>query len=247
MARAVESRTVDEHARFLPVPASPRFHRAALKTFLLLSDVERSELVRTLNSLGVVANIASLVAEVSKVVNKASSELEPLVRWFLTMSVEMQRTDQDAGSFANVILQDVEFNKNSLTEEEREALRTHRPKLATNLVEVLTSEPSISTTAKAIDVSNRGERVVVDSRITSDIRPVFSDTTTGPGEPLSAVLLHTLRLECTGEFQHHHFVLATSELVRLGRVVERALAKEKLLRGALTSGLKLPVFSDEDE
>jgi hypothetical protein len=229
------------------VSASPRFHRSALKRFLLLSETERSDLVRALNSLGVMANIATLIAEVSKALNKAPSESEPLVRWFLAMSVEMQRSEQDAGSFADAILQEIEFNEEFLTGEERDVLREHRPQLATNLVGVLTSEASILTTAKAIDVSNRGERVVVDSRITSDIRPVFSDTTTGPGAPLSAVLLHTLRLECASELQHHHFVLTTSELERLRCVVERAQDKEKLLRSALTSGLRLPVFSDEDE
>jgi len=231
---------------FCRVPSSPNFHRAALKTFLLFSEEERSDLVGTLKDLGVVASIATLVAEVSKRLDKAPSGLEPVIRWFLEMSIAMQRREEDAEGFADDILQEVELNEKHLTQDERDALHTFRPQLEKHLIAVLSCEYSIAAMAKAIDVANRSERVVRHCRITSDIRPVFSDTSAGPGAPLCAVLLHTLRLECAGELQHHHFVLSTSELQQLHRVVERALAKDKVLQGALPSGLTLPVFSEED-
>jgi DNA repair exonuclease SbcCD ATPase subunit len=228
------------------VQSSPHFHRVALKAFLILSEEERSDLVGTLKDLGVVVSIATLVAEVSKRLDKAPSELEPVIRWFVELSIDMQRREEDAESFADGILQELEFNEKHLAQDERNALHTFRPQLEKHLVAVLSSEYSIATTAKAIDISHRSERVVRRCRITSDIRPVFSDTSAGPGAPLCAVLLHTLRLECAGELQHHHFVLSTSELQQLHRVVERALAKDKVLQAALPSGLTLPVFSDED-
>ena len=228
------------------VPGSTYFHRVALKTFLMLSEGERSSLVGALKDLGVVASIATLVAEVSKRLDKAPSEIEPVIRWFLEMSIDMQRREEDAESFADDIFQELEINERYLTQEERDALHTLRPQLEKHLVVVLSSERSIATTAKAIDVSNRSERVVRRCRITSDIRPVFSDMGADTGAPLCAVLLHTLRLECAGERQHHHFVLSASELQQLHRVVERALAKDKVLQEALQRGFTLPVFSDED-
>lgn len=228
------------------VPSSPYFHPVALKTFLILSEEERSKLVGALKDLGVVTSIATLVAEVSKRLDKAPSEIEPVIRWFLEMSMDMQRSEEDAESFADGVFQELEFNQRHLSQDERDALHAFRPQLKKHLVVVLSSEQSIATTAKAVDVSNRSERVVRRCRITSDIRPVFSDMSTDPGAPLCAVLLHTLRLECAGERHHHHFVLSSSELQQLHRVVERALAKNKVLQGALQSGLTLPVFSDED-
>jgi len=227
-----------------------QYYRQELTEFLRLPSDERAVLVQTFQQLGLVPSVAVLTAEVSKRIGKAPSAVEPIVRWFTAMSMAMQREGMDARSFAAAIVSEARLNERFVGEEERSALASDREcdQLIDQLAAVLNCERSIRATAKALDVSGQSERVVARSRVISDIRPVFGDATdNSPGQPLQAVMLHTLRLECRGEFQHHHFVLSSKDLQQLRDTVERALLKEKVLTNALQEGLRLPVFLDVDE
>ena len=105
-------------------------------------------------------------------------------------------------------------------------------KVRTRLDKLLNIE-LLHTLAKAGRLQRDGEHLYCDSKILSDIRPVFgSRPNVKPG---GAVITHTLRLGYHEGSDHDefHVILDSEDLANLEAVVHRALAKDKTLRGLL--------------
>jgi hypothetical protein len=83
--------------------------------------------------------------------------------------------------------------------------------------------------AKALTLRNEYERILTDTRILSDIRPVFDDDQENPSMR-AAIVNHTLRFTYTagdGERHESHFALDVDDLEKLKTQIERALKKDK--------------------
>jgi hypothetical protein len=87
--------------------------------------------------------------------------------------------------------------------------------------------------SKAKRLQRDGERLYCDAKIVSDIRPVFGAKPTS--RPVGAVVTHTLKLGYHegGEHKEFHVVLDCIDLDRFNDIVERAQAKDQVLRGLL--------------
>lgn len=100
--------------------------------------------------------------------------------------------------------------------------------------------PVLQTSAKAVSVLNRQERLFHDARIMSDIRPVFGDE---PAErPAGAVLVHTLSIEhyINGEVETFNVAMDRKDLAELKETVDRAITKAGTLADVVeTAGLAL--------
>ena len=98
---------------------------------------------------------------------------------------------------------------------------------------------AFNTIAKAGRLQRQGEHLYCNSRILSDIRPVFGSRPTQ--RPLGAVITHSLRLGYHEGSEHKEFfvILDSDDLVAINEVVARALAKDKTLREFLADA-KLP-------
>jgi hypothetical protein len=225
----------------LPFPLG--YYRPHLKAILGLPNDDRVKLVGAFQDTPLVSSVAMLTAEVSRRAEMPASTLEPVVRALTALAIPHARGSvDDARSFARELIQAAGEDRQL-----REAFGSVlNDTTAEQIGAILACELSVRATAKALDISGQSERVVSESRIISDIRPVFGDQI---AEPLHAVILHTLRLECIGEFQHQHFLLSSQALRELKDVVERALTKEAALIRGLESaeGLRLQVFADAEE
>lgn len=82
--------------------------------------------------------------------------------------------------------------------------------------------------AKALTLRNEYERIVTDTRILTDIRPIFDDDEDEPNVE-AAIVNHTLRFSYTsGDGDHEiHFALDAADLTKLTAQIERALKKDK--------------------
>jgi hypothetical protein len=87
--------------------------------------------------------------------------------------------------------------------------------------------------SKSIQLQRDGERTYCDSRILSDMRPVFRDDNVG--RPLAGVITHTLKLRYHEGGSHKDFfvVLGRSDLENLQKVLTRAQEKDRQLRALL--------------
>jgi hypothetical protein len=84
----------------------------------------------------------------------------------------------------------------------------------------------IEVTTKAFDILLGNEHNYSEARIFTDIRPVF---TTDPSEaPVGAVVVHNLKIEYRKESSPQEFFIAldSQDLLKLRKVIDRAIAKE---------------------
>jgi hypothetical protein len=111
-------------------------------------------------------------------------------------------------------------------------------RLQTWLRDVLGIDP-LMISAKGISVMQDNERTFLQSRVITDIRPVYkeglADTPKEP--PSAAVIVHNLKLGYreAGEYKEFFITLDGEDLNVLRRALERADAKTSTLSGLLTS------------
>jgi hypothetical protein len=103
------------------------------------------------------------------------------------------------------------------------------------LGDLLTSAP-MQRAAKALDLRNAYERILLTSRVVSDIRPIFDDETADSFE--AAVVNHTLQLKYSDGARDHelHIAVDVDDLKRLREQIDRALKKEIAAREFLEKG-----------
>lgn len=93
----------------------------------------------------------------------------------------------------------------------------------------LLSTHKVQVAAKAYSLANADAAPFIEARIITDIRPIFSDNDDGLGLS-GSVIIHQLRIEVDGYEANQHSALSTSDLLKLKRVVDRALEKDRSLR-----------------
>jgi len=107
-------------------------------------------------------------------------------------------------------------------------------KLRNFLVDGLSLERTVGTTAKAGPVLTQHERIFSGARIMTDLRPIFHLDVAQ--KPDAAVIIHMLRVTARDNFgrqEDRYFALDSNDLVLLKQIIERAMAKEKTLRGII--------------
>lgn len=105
----------------------------------------------------------------------------------------------------------------------------------------------LSDISKAMDVLTDHERVFVDSRIITDVRPVFGNDATA--NPEVSVLVHMLKIayqDSDGRSKAVHVALDTDDLGNLRRTVDRAMEKTNSLKNFLAS-LPMPLLDVEGQ
>ena len=103
------------------------------------------------------------------------------------------------------------------------------------LGELISLQP-IRKFAKALDLRNAYERILLKSRIVSDIRPVFDDEEIGDVD--AAMVNHSLQLKLrVGDDESDlHIALDVDDLTSLKKQIERALEKESAARRFIEKG-----------
>src|SRR5262249_12235531 len=114
------------------------------------------------------------------------------------------------------------------------------------IASILACELSLGAVAKARDIIYENDRVFVDGRILTDLRPVFRANASDP--PLAGVVVHTLRITYCSSEGHRRFyaVLDLDDLKKLKTVIERAIQKDNTIR-KMADSAKLAIFSSYQE
>jgi len=111
---------------------------------------------------------------------------------------------------------------------------------------VLLSVKSIALSNKAYSLRAEQERIFLDGRVLTDVRPVFAEDL---NDPLPAALIcHTLRLtyEVAGKAENQEFFLAmgSKDLESLKDALERAMKKSMVLKKTIPSVVSQILESD---
>lgn len=101
--------------------------------------------------------------------------------------------------------------------------------LANNLRKIITTKTSLELTAKVALIKNDHSHAYMQSKVYTDVRPVFGRS---DAELRGAVIIHTLKLSYQDGEQRKDFFVALdqSDLVALRVAIERAEAKEISMR-----------------
>jgi hypothetical protein len=106
--------------------------------------------------------------------------------------------------------------------------------LKRRLASLLSFEDSFNIMVKAVNVRNEYERTFCNSRILSDIRPVFTKTTDSFS---AAIVVHNLQIGfhegATGEHNEIYVSLDDDHLLELKETIERAQKKSAALKAIL--------------
>ncbi len=101
--------------------------------------------------------------------------------------------------------------------------------LANRITELLHCSP-IQLLGKALDIGSEHERLFLDARIVSDLRPIFGDDV--DALPEGVLVRHTLKIELIHEdsFGSFFVVLDEADLQMLEEIIQRAKRKSTSLR-----------------
>ena len=106
--------------------------------------------------------------------------------------------------------------------------------------EVLLNVEALTTVYKAVGLQREESNLYCDSKVLSDIRPVFGKEV---GRPAGAVITHTLKIGFhegkSGSHRDCYIALDSEDLDGLAEAIERAQSKDKALRELLAE-IKLP-------
>lgn len=155
------------------------------------------------------------------------------------LSLTSARGDSNASAFFDELTSAL---KEFWAPEELDTWTTLKPAVAT----LLDSE-SVALVAKAFRLQFDQVDILTESRIVTDLRPIFDQSA---GKPLAAIVCHSLRLTYSegGRAQQVALALDTRDIEQLRALCERALRKVDALKDYLNSPEALPtiVLGDDD-
>jgi len=209
----------------------PKEDRGSITTIQTLSSASMEKLISAIKDAPLISDPQEMAAHVSKRV----PSLQPgrLSRVLDTLYTLYHIRELSGVKHARFI----EDLMDGIRDSELRIAPKDLPKLQA-LLERLMSIDKLNTIAKAARLQRDGERLYCNSKILSDIRPVFSSDPAA--RPLGAVLTHTLKIGYHEGADHEefHVVLDASDLAALSDVIRRAQAKDNSLRELLkTTGL----------
>jgi hypothetical protein len=181
------------------------------------------------------ARVTRRIAEEAGIpLSDASSILGLLTSLF--MSIEPLGLPSPEAMSASVARSVTAANVGEITEGSEEIATLQR-----RLSSFLSMQAVLAPLAKGRDLLYTNPNVLLVARIITDVRPVFSAGEIGA--PLASVISHTLVLEVReSEEDRNIFVtLDSSDLEDLRQTIERAIAKDSILRKQLSSTTLVPL------
>lgn len=211
----------------MPLHIPPR-HRKALARLYELTAGDASAIVDLLSGLPAFLSTPELASKLAEIWPELrEDESRRLALALLSISTQsLHWSAEDVGAMIS------ESEHLNIPDEGRESFGV--------ALSQMIATPVLQTSAKAVSILNRQERLFYDARIMSDIRPVFGDDPTE--RPAGAVLVHTLSIEhhINGEVETFNVAMDRKDLADLKETIDRALAKAATLSDVVESaGLAL--------
>jgi hypothetical protein len=210
----------------------PREQISHIKKFLELPDEKVAGFLAALAKAGPQFNVSDLAAEISGPLDIPHSLAEGIIR--VLASLYLTRV---LGQPIEKFLDQQVFV--ALRREEAfsaEKVQDQWHKLRKFLIAALSLERSVGTAAKAGPVLTQHERIFIDARIMTDLRPIFHLDVSE--KPDAAVIVHMLRIsqrDNYGNRSDEYFALDSNDIALMKVIIERATKKEKTLKGIMES------------
>jgi hypothetical protein len=202
----------------------PSQHHKPLARFIELTSSERRALLEALESEEITVNLGPLEDRVARTSgldpDKTAQILELLVNFAGARESLGLSTEEFVTELHHAI--DV-LGKPELTPQDW-------PSFETDLISILSSDGSLTLTAKAAVIMREHGNVYFDGRVLTDLRPIFGGNV--EESPVALVPVHTLKVLYRKDTGIRSFFVALdrSDVLGLIEILQRALKKEDALR-----------------
>lgn len=204
----------------------PKNDLLAILTINDISDTSVTELSSVLAAAQVKHDIEEMTDKIAENISTIPyDDLSSIMRILDMFYYIREMNNVDLSIFIDDIIEGVQYSSyDDINLEKLEA-----SSLKTKLEKLLNIRP-LKLISKATIIQRDGERLYCESKILSDIRPVFDDDVSVV--PSGAVITHTLKItyHLGRDRQEFHVVLNAEELASLHEVIARAQMKEKTLQ-----------------
>jgi len=198
----------------------PARYKHAFEIFLKLNQKTITKFIYELEN----APKGLLPDELSKTLSKKLDldeiELEALIDMVFSLFGFKERYEIELKEFANGIVEALKHTKNKNLKIDENTYN--------RLIEVLSASGNFIITLKATDMLKERERLIMDSRIITDIRPIFNESS----EVVGSIVIHNLNINYTeGEITKEiYFALDKSDLKLLKENIQKAEIEEKAIK-----------------
>lgn len=208
----------------------PRHYQSA---FAKIRDLDREsahELIAALQKVPSTINVDSLSSAVAAMVDTiAVSDVEEIVPATLSLhslKESLQLSVPEVAEGLALGMEELPFERLRSSPEQRDALRDR-------LAELLNTG-SLGVIARAGRLSLENERSLTETRIVTDIRPIF-ERETPQARPTGAVIIHTLKISYRADNDSKEFfvTLDANDVRELSEQLERADLKAGSLKAVL--------------
>lgn len=182
------------------------------------------DLIAALNKTQPRASHDAFTSAVKQTLKRQFPDVDQVVDALLSLSIGRDYVGASLEEFAESVTQ---ADKLKLTSRQRQTLKAR-------LVQFLRCE-SLTITAKIVTLTIERPNLVIDTRIVTDLRPIFGDDV-GKG-PRGSLVTHTLLIHHLDSRQQHAttgFAFDSDDLAKLRRVLARAEEKETRLKELLS-------------
>lgn len=208
----------------------PRQYQTGISKLLKLNDKSIDELSSAIQQASPTLQPKDFTSRVaSKVSSVDSKDIDQIIMTLVALYRVREERSLSMPDFAEEVCQAVE---RSDAKELSFSDKQHREFFRAHLIKLLSIEESLGVVSKAVGVLTEHERILIESRILTDIRSIFANP---EQPPTAAVIVHMLRLEYieNAEFKEFFVALDTSDIRKLRDVLDRADKKAQSLKSVL--------------
>jgi hypothetical protein len=193
-----------------------------------LPEAAVAELLQALESSSITSSPHDLSAHIAESVPRIPrEELDRIVDVLYSLYHVRQFSEMNRSSFLKELVEGVsEHARPKISDDEIHGLRER--------FKSLLSIKTLDSISKAIGLQRDGERLYCETKIISDIRPVFGEDV--KSRPVAATITHTLKITYHESGDHKEFFVTLDQvdLDELQGMVKRAKAKAETLTKLLT-------------
>jgi len=196
----------------------------ALEKIVALSDKDYSDLIKALGETGAALTPEKCAENISKKVTSLKASDITIMVSVLIALYGAKDIGKDSSEFSDDIIAAISASPSS-SNFGAEKLETLKRRIG----ELFLLEGNLQITSKALEIMVQHDRIFLEARILSDLRPIF---TSSPEKAEAAVVIHNLQIRFreSGMVKSSYFALDNGDLKKLKDMIERAEKKTNALK-----------------
>jgi len=215
----------------------PEGYKGGFRFFIELSDKQRDKFIQEVKESGDTLSLDDLTIAIVTQLEIKKEKIDEINNTLLSLFILKDSTNLDLDTLVSEIL-------NALEGTNEEALKPPES-LRNQLIELLKLERSpYFFKSKAKTLKKEREKLLIDTRIITDIRPIFTED--DYCRVMGNLIIHNLKIVYGegGNIQEIFLAVDKDDLKRLKKNIERADKKEEVLRNELKKS-SIPIIDNE--